>query len=112
LIYRTDARPAVARLLDAAAAAELSERGGAAAPPLLLLAFEGDELVQTGQYQMAHAVCQKVGGAEIDPGVGEAWFERDRLHTGWMAPNGRAGGLATCSPFRAPGPGSPPCTKP
>lgn len=94
LIHRTDARPSLVRLLDPAGAEELAQRSGL--PPgeaLLLLAFEGDELVQTGHYQMAHAVCQKVEGVARDPEIGAAWFE-ERLQTSWMAPNGRAGGLA------------------
>jgi alkyldihydroxyacetonephosphate synthase len=93
-IYRTDARPAAVRLFDPAAAGDLLVRNNL--PPgaaLLLLAFEGDELPQTGQYQMAHAVCQKAGGTERAPEIGEAWFE-ERLQTGWMAPNARPGGLA------------------
>ena len=94
LIYRSDARPAAARLFDADAAAEyLTGRTPAGAVPLLVLGFEGSEVVQTGQYQMAHAVCQKIGGKEQPPEIGDAWFDA-RYRADWMAANGRPGGLA------------------
>lgn len=91
LLHRTDARPAVVRLFDPASAPPRLEAGPGA---LLLLAFEGDELTQTGQYQMAHGVCQKIGGTERPGEIGENWFDNDRLRTDWTAANGRAGGVA------------------
>jgi FAD/FMN-containing dehydrogenases len=95
LVYRSDARPAVARVWDADAATEPLAAAGL--PPgsgcLLLMGFEGSEVVQTGHYQMAHAVCQKVGGRELGPEIGDAWYDA-RYQTGWMAANGRPGGLA------------------
>jgi FAD/FMN-containing dehydrogenase len=66
LIYRSDARPSLARYEDGK----------------VILAFEGDELVQTGHYQLAHAICQQVGLAPRDESEGEAWLEslsRDAL---------------------------------
>jgi alkyldihydroxyacetonephosphate synthase len=91
LVYRSDARPATLRVFDAASTAELHR--APAAPALLLMGFEGEELVQTGPYQVAHAVCQHVGGKEQSPEIGDAWFEA-RYQTGWFAPNARPGGLA------------------
>jgi alkyldihydroxyacetonephosphate synthase len=114
LIHRTDARPALVRLLDAPAAAAAAgemlragrdDAGAAAASVLLLLAFEGDELVQTGQYQMAHAVCQKVGGTEQAPEIGEKWFEEQRQQPAGsvaLAANARPGGLADIFAVSAP----------
>lgn len=102
LLYRTDARPAAVRLFDPDAAEERLARAHlSTGQALLLLAFEGDELVQTGPYQMAHAVCQKVGGTERDPEIGEAWFE-ERFQTAWLAPNARPGGLADTLAVSAP----------
>lgn len=93
-IYRTNARAAVLCLLDSEASAEHRVTGGqATSEAVLLLAFEGDELVQTGQYQMAHAVCQKLGGVARDPEIGERWFAQ-RLETTWLSSNARPGGLA------------------
>lgn len=89
LLYHTDARPACVRLLDTAAAQKWHPGGN----PLLLLMFEGDELVQTGAYQMAHAVCAKAGGKEQSPDIGEEWFAA-RGETSWYGPNGRRGGVA------------------
>lgn len=97
LIYRTDARPACVRLLDGEAARDRLVRSGvvnaAGNPALLLLAFEGDELAQTGPYQLAHAVCQKADGTEQSPDLGETWWD-ERHQSGWLAPNARPGGLA------------------
>ena len=102
LVLRTDARPALLRLFDGDAAEDLLTRSGLpAGEALLLLAFEGDELPQTGQYQMAHAVCQKAGGTERPGDIGEAWWE-ERFQTGWMAPNARASGLADVLAVSAP----------
>ncbi|WP_395146387.1 FAD-binding oxidoreductase, partial [Armatimonas sp.] len=47
LIQRSDARPSLARII---------------VPQRLVLAFEGDELIQTGHFQLAYAVCQQLGG--------------------------------------------------
>jgi alkyldihydroxyacetonephosphate synthase len=94
LIHRTDARPACVRLFDADGAKDLLARHSlAAGSALLLFAFEGNELAQTGPYQLAHAVCQKSGGTEQPPDVGETFWD-ERFQTGWLAPNARAGGLA------------------
>ncbi len=102
LIHRTDARPAAVRLFDPAGAEEHLGQGGLPTQSaLLLFAFEGDELSQTGPYQVAHAVCQKVGGSEQSPDIGEAWWE-ERFETGWMAPNGRPGGIADVFAVSAP----------
>ncbi|MBC8101418.1 MAG: FAD-binding oxidoreductase [Cytophagales bacterium] len=95
LIYRSDARPAGVRLLDTEAAGQRLAAAGFYAPAsLLLLAFEGDELVQTGPYQVAYAICQKIGGTPQASEIGENWFEEERSRTDWLAPNARAGGLA------------------
>jgi alkyldihydroxyacetonephosphate synthase len=93
LVYRSDARPAVLRVFDAAAAVDEIRGVPSGAAALLLMGFEGEELVQTGQYQVAHAVCQHVGGMEQSPDLGDAWFDA-RYQTGWFAPNARPGGLA------------------
>ena len=82
LIYRSDSRPAAIRLMDSDSV------------PLLLLAFEGDELAQTGPYQIAYAVCQKIGGTAQPAEMGEKWFDAERGRTDWLAPNARPGGLA------------------
>jgi alkyldihydroxyacetonephosphate synthase len=103
LIYRSDSRPAAIRLLDAEAAGDLLAQ--AVIPissPLLLLAFEGDELAQTGPYQIAYAICQKVGGTAHPPEVGEKWFDEERSRTDWLAPNARPGGLADAFAVSAP----------
>jgi len=104
LVYRSDARPAAARLFDPDAATRLSARGAAGdgRPALLLLGFEGSELVQTGAYQMAYAVCQQVGGAALDPEVGDAWFEERGSGAGLFAANARSGGLADVFSVWAP----------
>jgi alkyldihydroxyacetonephosphate synthase len=91
LVYRSDARPTVLRVFDAVAAADI--RGAPSAPALFLMGFEGDELVQTGQYQIGHAVCQRAGGTAQSPTIGDAWFDT-RYQTDWYAPNARPGGLA------------------
>jgi alkyldihydroxyacetonephosphate synthase len=90
LVYRSDSRPAAARLFDRAAAPSLPGKPEA----VLLLGFEGDELAQTGPYQLAYAVCEKVGGTAVPPEVGDTWFEEQRQNTGWLSPNARSGGLA------------------
>ncbi|MES2464373.1 MAG: FAD-binding oxidoreductase [Armatimonadota bacterium] len=103
LIYRSDARPAAIRLLDTeAAGALLAGDIAATASPLLLLAFEGDELAQTGPYQIAYAVCQKVGGTAHPAEIGEKWFDEERSRTDWLAPNARPGGLADVFAVSAP----------
>ena len=89
LIRRSDARPAVLRVFDA----EALPPEAPAVPALLLLGFEGEELGQTGPYQLAYAVCQRVGGTALSADIGEAWFERREETTAWAA-NGRPGGLA------------------
>jgi alkyldihydroxyacetonephosphate synthase len=95
LIYRSDARPAGVRLLDTAAVgdlrsvAEIPARGA-----LLLLCFEGDEIVQTGQYQLAFAICQQVCGIAQDSTIGDRWFETARTDTSWMAANARPSSVA------------------
>ncbi len=94
LMHRTDARPACVRLFDPDGAADLLTRHNLApGSALLLFAFEGNELSQTGPYQIAHAVCQKSGGTEQPPDLGETFWD-ERFQTGWLAPNARAGGLA------------------
>ncbi len=139
LVYRSDARPTLARLLDPDAASKqrmdvgagevappapnnrgasdtegASASAGVLAPPLLgaggatsavsllLLAFEGSEAVQTGQYQMAFAVCKRAGGRELSPDIAETWFDERATQANWLAPNGRAGGLADAWAVYAP----------
>jgi alkyldihydroxyacetonephosphate synthase len=89
LIYRSDARPAAVRVFDRDAAEVYLPN----TPCLLIAAFEGEELVQTGQYQLAHAVCQRIGGTEQPPEIGDAWFE-SRTKTDWFSANARPAGLA------------------
>jgi len=102
LIHRTDARPACVRLFDGDAAGDLLARHAISpGPALLLFAFEGDELSQTGPYQLAHAVCQKTGGTEQPPDLGETFWD-ERHQTGWLAPNARGGGLADVFATSAP----------
>ena len=103
LIYRSDSRPAAIHLLDSeAAGALLSQAMIPISSPLLLLAFEGDELAQTGPYQIAYAVCQKVGGTAHPAEIGEKWFDAERSRTDWLAPNARPGGLADIFAVSAP----------
>lgn len=99
LIYRSDSRPALTRLFGKAESAARLDAPGF----LLLLAFEGDELVQTGPYQVAYGVCQAVGGTVQSADLGDAWWS-DNLQkgTGWLAPNGRPDGLADGFAFSAP----------
>ena len=70
LIHRCDARPALARII---------------APQRLVLAFEGDELIQTGHFQLAYAVCQQLGGIPGDPDAGEHWLESRQKSEIWSA---------------------------
>ena len=70
LIHRCDARPALARII---------------APQRVVLAFEGDELVQTGHFQLAYAVCQQLGGTPSDPDDGEHWLESRQKSDLWSA---------------------------
>ncbi|MDX1933429.1 MAG: FAD-binding oxidoreductase [Capsulimonadales bacterium] len=93
LIYRSDARPAALRLLDRASAAALAD-----VPALLLMAFEGDEIVQTGHYQLAYAVCQEIGGTPLGPEIGDRWFER-RYDVAWAAANGQPGTVVDLAAF-------------
>jgi alkyldihydroxyacetonephosphate synthase len=89
LIYRSDSRPAAVRVFDGDAAAPFLPNVSA----LLIAAFEGEELTQTGPYQLAHAVCQTVGGTAQPPEIGDAWFDA-RTTTDWLTANARPGGLA------------------
>ncbi len=103
LIYRSDSRPTAIRLLDSeAAGALLAQAGVPVSTPLLLLAFEGDELAQTGPYQIAYAVCQQIGGTAHPGEIGERWFDEERGRTDWLAPNARPGGLADVFAVSAP----------
>lgn len=103
LIYRSDSRPAAIRLLDTeAAGALLSQAAIPVSSPLLLMAFEGDELAQTGPYQIAYAVCQQIGGTAHPAEIGEKWFDDERGRTDWLAPNARPGGLADVFAVSAP----------
>lgn len=81
LIHRSDARPALARIVDRTR---------------LILAFEGDEIVQAAHYQLSVAVCQKVGGT-LSGGTdaGEKWWEK-RARTDVWAANARDGVWADC----------------
>jgi alkyldihydroxyacetonephosphate synthase len=63
LIARSDSQPTLARVDSVAARARV------------LLGFEGDEIVQTGNYQLAHAICQQLGGTPQSPEIGDAWFD-------------------------------------
>jgi len=86
LIYRCDARPALARTHPCPSlAAREGRREERAAGWVLLLAFEGDELVQTGHFQLAYAVCQQLGGVPGDPDTGEAWLESQQRSDLWSA---------------------------
>ncbi|GAB4459031.1 MAG: FAD-binding oxidoreductase [Armatimonadaceae bacterium] len=89
LIYRTDSRPTLVRVFDAEAAAPYSP--GARA--LLLAMVEGDELAQTGMYQLAHAVCQTVGGAGVSSFVGDSWYGRWQ-ETDFLSANAHPEGIA------------------
>lgn len=86
LVYRSDARPSVTRLV---------------APARLFLGFEGDEIVQTGHYQMAYAICQRAGGRARGPEEGDAWLE-SRGRDDRFAPNVHAGVWADAVAFGAP----------
>jgi FAD/FMN-containing dehydrogenase len=86
LIHRCDSRPALARTL---------------APQRVILAFEGDELVQTGHFQLAYAVCQQLGGVPADPDEGEAWLESRQKNDFWSA-NAQDGVFADFLRFPAP----------
>ena len=89
LICRSDSRPAALRVFDA----EALPPGVSDVPALLLMGFEGEELGQTGPYQLAYAICQQIGGAILVADIGETWFERREETSAWAA-NGRPGGLA------------------
>lgn len=93
LVLRSDSRPAALRIFDSA-----DESGSA--PPVLLLGFEGEELTQTGQYQLAYAICQQLGGTPLPAEFGEEWFER-REEAGEWAANRRKGGLTDVFAFGA-----------
>ena len=80
LVYRSDARPSLARYCPLAP----NNRGK------LLMAFEGDEIVQAGHYQLAFAVCQQVGLTPRDSDEGEAWLEETSRDTLWSQ-NAREG---------------------
>lgn len=86
LIYRCDSRPALARVLS---------------DHRLVLAFEGDELTQTGHFQLAYAVCQQLGGTPCDPDDGERWLTERQRNTFWNA-NAQAGAFAGLYRCRAP----------
>lgn len=85
LIHRCDARPALARITSPPTPSPrrsfLTGKGGMQ----IVLAFEGDELVQTGHFQLAYAVCQQLGGVPGDPDEGEAWLERRQHSELWSA---------------------------
>lgn len=91
LIYRSDSRPALARThpcpsLAAREGWRGTSRGGFEAEGArVVLAFEGDELVQTGHFQLAYAVCQQLGGTPADPDEGEQWLEERQKNTLWHA---------------------------
>ncbi|MGC4043884.1 MAG: FAD-binding oxidoreductase [Armatimonas sp.] len=67
LIYRSDSRPALAHAADG----------------LLVLAFEGEELTQAGNYQLAHAVCQQIGLTPRDSDEGEIWLQEQQRDSLW-----------------------------
>ena len=122
LVMRSDSRPAVLRVFDDEAGfgfrvSGFGEENGRAAltggisaafpnpesrlpNPVLLLGFEGEELAQTGPYQLAYAVCERVGGTPLPSEIGDEWFER-REETGAWAANGRPGGIADVFAFGA-----------
>jgi|GEM_PF-4955704 alkyldihydroxyacetonephosphate synthase len=72
LIYRTDSRPTLVRVFDSESAAPFSPQAKA----LLIATVEGQELAQTGIYQLAHAICQTVGGTEVSSFVVDSWYSR------------------------------------
>ncbi len=67
LIWRSDARPALGRA-----------EGGR-----LILCFEGDETVQTGHYQLAHAICQQLGLTPRSESEGDDWLVEQSRDTLW-----------------------------
>jgi FAD/FMN-containing dehydrogenase len=67
LIQRSDARPALSRASDGR----------------LILCFEGDETVQTGHYQLAHAICQQLGLTPRDESEGDDWLLAQSRDTLW-----------------------------
>ncbi|MBB6050856.1 FAD-binding protein [Armatimonas rosea] len=85
LIHRCDARPALGRITSPPAPSpgrsSLAGKGGMR----VVLAFEGDELVQTGHFQLAYAVCQQLGGVAGDPDDGERWLESRQKSDLWSA---------------------------
>lgn len=93
LVYRSDARPACVRLLDAASAKSAFTEQVPQGNALLLLGVEGSEIVQTGQYQTVFAVCQNVGGMSVPTVDGDAWYEAARYRTGDFAANARPGAI-------------------
>jgi FAD/FMN-containing dehydrogenase len=93
LIHRSDARPSLARTL----APLLSGAGGAR----VVLAFEGDEVVQTGHFQMAYAVCQQLGGTPASPDDGERWLE-DRQRSDFWSANAQSDTFADFMRQKAP----------
>jgi alkyldihydroxyacetonephosphate synthase len=101
LICRSDSDPAVLRVFDTEAASTIypaPERGA-----LLLMGFEGEEIRQAGNYQLAYAVCQQIGGMSIPESPtspGDEWFERREETSAWSA-NGRPGGIADVFAFGA-----------
>ncbi|WP_309716371.1 FAD-binding oxidoreductase [Armatimonas sp.] len=86
LIHRSDARPSLARITS---------------PQRMMLAFEGDEIVQTGHFQLAYAVCQQLGGTPGDPDDGERWLESRQRSDRWSA-NAQSETFADFMRLRAP----------
>lgn len=105
LVHRSDARPAATRVFDAQSARSLLEKAEAAPLPrngaLLLLGFEGEEITQTGPYQLAYAICERAGGEARSPLVGDVWFD-NRESPGVWAANGRPGGVGDVLAVSAP----------
>jgi alkyldihydroxyacetonephosphate synthase len=106
LVHRSDAAPSGVALLDFAAVSDWGFAAALSLPPrgaLLMLCFEGDELVQTGHYQIAYAICEQVGGVRQDAEWGDRYTEDRRAKPGtdWAA-NGRPGSVADVFSVSAP----------
>ncbi len=84
LLQRTDAVPALARIVNA---------------HRLVLAFEGDEMVQEGMFRLAFAVCRRAGGEAVgSTDEGETWWEQRERVDAWSG-NARPGVWADSRAF-------------
>jgi hypothetical protein len=79
LVTRSDAKPACIRVFDAAGAAHYFGESR----PIVLLGFEGEEVPQAGHYQQGVAVCQSLGGVQLESDKGDAWYEDEKYAQFW-----------------------------